>query len=179
MAVFTRECEVLQPNHAIRAHRQHNFGWPWITLCFAFALHVIDETLTGFLNVYNPTAVEIRRRIRIPFPPTFGETEPVVGLFVVIAVLAALSPLAFRGSRGVRPLAYVYGVIMVLNACSHTAGTIMGRGLFPDIVFPRPMPGFWSSPFLFAAAIWLLAALRRTRAGMSDLGNFSRAAGSE
>ena len=35
--------------------RPMNFGAPWLALCAAFALHVADEALTGFLRVYNPT----------------------------------------------------------------------------------------------------------------------------
>jgi hypothetical protein len=35
--------------------RDTEFGIAWIALCLAFALHIIDEALTGFLSVYNPT----------------------------------------------------------------------------------------------------------------------------
>jgi hypothetical protein len=34
------------------AARKHGFAW--IALCLALAVHVIDETLTDFLSVYNP-----------------------------------------------------------------------------------------------------------------------------
>jgi hypothetical protein len=30
------------------------------------------------------------------------------------------------------------------------------------VTFPRPAPGFYSSPFLFAASVWLMVRLRRT-----------------
>jgi hypothetical protein len=36
-------------HHAIR-----RFCAAWVGLCAALALHVTDEALTGFLDVYNP-----------------------------------------------------------------------------------------------------------------------------
>ena len=39
-----------------------SFGGPWVALCCAFALHVLDEALTGFLDVYNPTVAALRQR---------------------------------------------------------------------------------------------------------------------
>jgi hypothetical protein len=61
----------------------------------------------------------------------------------------------------VRPLGYVFAVIMLLNGIGHTAGTIAGRSV-ASVHFARPMPGFYSSPFLIAAAIYLLIQLRRS-----------------
>ncbi|MGO8792293.1 MAG: hypothetical protein ACLQVL_33560, partial [Terriglobia bacterium] len=48
--------------------------WAWIALCLALALHVVDEASTGFLSVYNPTVVALRKsRPWLPFPVfTFG-----------------------------------------------------------------------------------------------------------
>jgi hypothetical protein len=34
-----------------------------------------------------------------------------------------------------------------------------------SVTFPRPAPGFWSSPFMAAAAIYLLYQLRRSARG--------------
>jgi hypothetical protein len=52
---------------------------------------------------------------------------------------------------------------MVFNAAGHTFGTVFGRTV-ETVRFARPMPGFYSSPFLLAAALYLLYWLRRSRA---------------
>jgi hypothetical protein len=51
---------------------------------------------------------------------------------------------------------------MVLNAVGHTLGTVFGRTI-ASVEFSRPMPGFYSSPFLLAASIYVLVQLRRSR----------------
>jgi len=139
-----------------------NMGRAWVALSLAVGLHVVDEATTGFLDVYNPTAAEFQRRLGLPFPPIFDFGEWLAGLIAFVVLMLAISPFAFRGSRWLRPVAYVFAVLMVLNAIGHTAGTIAGRTFFPWITFQRPMPGFYSSPALVAASCWLLVALRRT-----------------
>ena len=136
-------------------------GFAWVLLCLGLALHVADEALTGFLNVYNPTAREIARRVGFG-PPTFEFRDWLTGLIIGVCLLLALSPFAFRNSRGWRPLGWFFAGLMLVNGLSHTAGTIRGHS-FPDITWPRPMPGFYSSPFMIAASIWLMVNLRRTR----------------
>lgn len=137
-------------------------GIAWVLLCLSLALHVTDEALTGFLSVYNPTVIALRARLGFWPMPTFGFREWLSGLIAGCVILLALSPLVFRGSRWIRPLFYLFAVIMVLNGLAHTAGTIMGH-TFPDIRFSRPMPGFYSSPLVLAAAIYALVQLRKTR----------------
>jgi hypothetical protein len=141
--------------------KSRRLGVAWVLLCLGLALHVTDEALTGFLSVYNPTAREIARRTGFG-PPTFTFGIWLGGLITAVVVLLALSPFAFRNARAWRPLGYLFAVIMFLNGISHTAGTIRGH-TFADITFPRPMPGFYSSPFIFAAAVWLFWNLRNTR----------------
>ncbi len=138
-------------------------GRAWLLLCAALALHVVDEAVTGFLAVYNPTVVEIRARLPLfPIEP-FSFSTWLAGLVVAIVLLFCLSPLAFANVRWFRPLAWFLAVLMMLNALGHTAATIAGR-TFANITFPRPMPGFWSSPILLAAAVYLMVRLRRTTA---------------
>jgi hypothetical protein len=60
-----------------------------------------------------------------------------------------------------RPLAWIYAVIMFLNGLSHTLFSILGHTV-ASVTFSRPAPGFYSSPFLFAASVWLMVRLRRT-----------------
>jgi hypothetical protein len=136
-------------------------GWAWIGLAAALALHVADEALTGFLSVYNPTAMEIRSRIAWLPVPVFDFNTWLAGLIAGIALLFAASAFVFRGHRWIRPLAYALGVLMTANAAGHVLGTVAGR-TFEHIQFARPMPGFFSSPVLAAASIWLLVCLRRT-----------------
>jgi len=132
-----------------------------VLLCLAVAAHVTDEALTGFLSVYNPTVLAARlRHPWLPFP-TFEFREWLVGLTVAVVVALLLSPLAFHNVRAWRPLAYALAVLMLLNGLGHTLGTIFGQTV-SEVRFPRPMPGFYSSPLLLAASIYLLVQLRRT-----------------
>lgn len=164
MAVATRvdagAARVANPSPAGRDSLRR-LGIAWILLCLGLALHVADEALTGFLSVYNPTAREIARRVGFG-PPTFSFGVWLAGLIFAVCVLLALSPFAFLNRRAWRPLAWFFAGLMLLNGLGHTAGTLLGR-TFADITFPRPMPGFYSSPFIFAASLWLLWNLGRTR----------------
>lgn len=138
------------------------FGWAWLALAIALALHVTDEALTGFLNVYNPTVLALRERIPWWPMPVFRPEVWLAGLIAVIVLLIALSRVAFRGSRWLRPIGYALAVIMFANGVGHILGTIAGRTV-AEVRFPRPMPGFYSSPLLLAASVWLLVRLWGTR----------------
>jgi hypothetical protein len=61
-----------------------------------------------------------------------------------------------------RPVAYVVSVLMIANGLNHFAGTILGRTV-ESVHFPRPMPGFYSSPTMIAASIYVLVQLRNTK----------------
>jgi hypothetical protein len=132
--------------------------WAWIALCLALSLHIADEASTGFLSVYNPTVVALRaKRPWLPFPVfTFGVW--LAGLVVVNILLLCLSVFVLRGAPWMRPLGYLFAVIMLANGLAHIVGTIFGRTV-ASIRFPRPMPGFYSSPFVLLASAYLLCAL--------------------
>ncbi len=136
-------------------------GLAWICLCLATAIHVMDEALTGFLAIYNPTVIAMRARWGWFPMPTFAYREWLLGLMGGIVVALLLSPLAYRGSRSIRPIAWSLSVIMILNAGGHTLATIFGRTV-ESVRFSRPAPGFYSSPLLVGAAIYLIVQLRRT-----------------
>lgn len=137
------------------------FGSPWLALCVAFGLHIFDEAATGFLTVYNPTVSILRARWEW-FPlPTYDFRGWLSGLVVAWVLLLCLTPVAARGMQGLRPLAWIFAVVMFLNGVGHTLFSILGRTVSP-VTFPRPAPGFYSSPFLFAASLWLMIRLRRT-----------------
>jgi len=142
------------------------FAGPWVALTIAFALHTWDEAATGFLSVYNPTVTILRQRWAWFPMPTFQFRAWLTGLIVAVALCFALTPLAARGARWFRPLAWLYAVIQLSNAMGHTIGTILGHTV-AAVTFPRPAPGFYSSPFLFIGSVWLMVRLVKTaRAGM-------------
>ncbi|MGD0162972.1 MAG: hypothetical protein ABSB39_10945 [Candidatus Sulfotelmatobacter sp.] len=137
------------------------FGSAWFALCVAFAVHILDEASTGFLAVYNPTVTVLRERWSWFPMPALEFRVWLTGHVVVCVLLFCLTPVAARGMSGLRPLAWAYAVIMFLNGVGHTIGTILGHTV-ASVTFPRPAPGFYSSPFLFAASVWLMVRLRRT-----------------
>src|SRR5258708_18775403 len=75
------------------------------------AIHGIDETLTGFLSVYNPTVLALRAKLGFWPMPTFGYREWLTGLCLLITALALLSPFAFRNARWIRPI-FLFVVIV-------------------------------------------------------------------
>ena len=132
-------------------------------MCAALALHVTDEALTGFLAVYNPTVLAMRARLGYWPMPAFEFRDWLTALVIGILFLSALSPLAFRNARWVRPVFYFCAVVIgLLNALGHTLATILGRTV-ATVQFPRPAPGFYSSPVLLITSVYLLVQLRRTR----------------
>jgi Protein of unknown function with HXXEE motif len=128
------------------------FGVPWLVLCGAFALHVVDEALTDFLSVYNPTVRAIRARFPFLPIPVFTFRVWLTGLVVAVIALATLAPLAFRGAPGFRPVAYAFGIVMAGNGLLHLAASVYRR---------RLMPGTYSAPLMLAAAIYLLVTAGR------------------
>jgi len=111
--------------------------------------------------VYNPTVTILRQRWSWFPMPTFQFGEWLVGLLVVCGLLFCLTPVAARGMRGLRPFAWLYALIMFFNGLSHTLFSILGHTV-AAVTFPRPAPGFYSSPLLFVASVWLMVRLRRT-----------------
>lgn len=137
------------------------FARGWVALTVAFALHVLDEATTGFLSVYNPTVSAMRQRWGWFPMPTFGFRERLMGLIVGVLFCFALTPLAARGIRGLRPLAWFYSVLLFFNGLGHTVFTVLGHTL-ATVTFSRPAPGFYSSPFLFIGSVWLMVELHRS-----------------
>jgi hypothetical protein len=134
----------------------------WITLCLALAVHVTDEAVSGFLSVYNPTVMAMRARVPWLPLPGFRFDVWLGGLIAAIVLLLSLSVFVSRRAAWMRPIAYAFAFIMFANGMGHTLGTIFGRTV-ASVRFPRPMPGFYSSPLLLAASLYLLFELKRTR----------------
>jgi hypothetical protein len=132
-------------------------------MCGALALHVADEASTGFLSVYNPTVLALRAQLGYWPMPTFEFREWLLGLILGVALLAALSPFAFRNARWMRaPLYFMAVVTGLLNALGHIVFTILGHTV-STVRFQRPAPGFYSSLPLLIVSMYALTQLRRTR----------------
>jgi hypothetical protein len=116
-------------------------GLAWMVMWIAPAIHVTDEALTAFLAVCNPT-------------PTFESREWLMGLALYIAPGAPLAICFPQRALDQTSVLFRGCCCGIVNALGHTATTIFGQTL-STVHFPRPAPGFYSSPFLFAAAIYL------------------------
>src|SRR5215472_4168503 len=148
------------PKRWISMERQSSpasgFERAWVALTVAFALHVVEEVSTGFLNVYNPTVAVLRERWNWFPMPVFEYRQWLVGLIIAVAVCSTFTPLAARNARWLRPLAWIYALIMLFNGCGHTIVTILGHTV-AAIAVSRPAPGFYSSPLLLIGSVWLMA----------------------
>jgi hypothetical protein len=128
------------------------WGYAWVGLVLALALHVTDEALTGFLPLYNDVVTSIRRSTPWCPMPTFSFEGWLSGLIAAVLALLAVSPLFFAGHLWLRPLAYALSVALAVNALAHTAASAYW-GMFA--------PGVYSSPVMFIAAIVLFMTTRR------------------
>jgi Protein of unknown function with HXXEE motif len=124
------------------------FGFAWIALAAALALHVADEAMTDFLSVYNPAVRAIRKRIPLLPLPTFSFSAWLTGLCAGILVLFALSHYAFQGSEWLVRVSYPLAVLMFANGLGHVVGSLY---------FKRFLPGVYSSPILLAASVFLFS----------------------
>ena len=127
------------------------YGWAWITLRLAQAVHVADEALTDFVSIYNPTVKALRQRWWFLPLPTFSFKVWLSALIAAVVVLFALSPFAFGAAKWLPPLAYFFAVFMIINGLQHIAASIYMR---------RLMPGTYSAPLLLICAMYLRAHIR-------------------
>jgi hypothetical protein len=114
---------------------------------------VVDEALTDFLSLYNPAVRAIRARFPLLPVPTFTFRAWLTGLIVAVIVLASLTPFASRGAEWLRPVAYVFGIVMAGNGVLHLVGSMARR---------RLLAGTYSAPVILAAAIYLLISVARS-----------------
>jgi zinc transporter ZupT len=127
------------------------YGWAWVALCLALAIHVADEALTDFLSVYNPAVKALRQRWRFLPLPTFSFKVWLGGLIVVLIFLSALSPFAFGGAKWLGALAYFFAGFMIINGLQHIAASIYMR---------RLMPGTCLAPLLIICGMYLSVHIR-------------------
>lgn len=136
-----------------------NFGLAWWLLCLALVAHCADEALTDFLSYYNATVLTLYGHFWWFPRMDMDFREWATMLVVAIAALLLLTPFAYRNAPFLRPIAYVFAGIMLLNGMAHIAFTILGHTV-PSVTFVGTAPGFYSSPLLLAGAIYLLLRLR-------------------
>jgi hypothetical protein len=73
--------------------------------------------------------------------PRFGFWEWLLGLMVACGLRFCLTPVAARGMRGLRPLAWICAALMFLNGLRHTLFSILGPPV-AGLTFPPAAPGF-------------------------------------
>ena len=125
----------------------HRFGWAWLALATALAVHVTDEAANGFLAFYNPLVLALRARLAWFPAPTFTFGEWIAELTIFVAVLLALSFQAFEEKRWIVWPAIILGVVMTGNGFGHIAGSIY---------YGRLLPGTYSAPLLLLISPWLV-----------------------
>ncbi len=126
--------DITQVSTSLPIHSTRKLGLAWVALSLALAIHVADEALTGFLPVYNATVLDLRAKLGFWPMPTFQFREWLAGLIVAVLVLLALSPFVYRGSRWIRPVFYVFAILMI----SQRDGAYDGDHLWADREF-RPV----------------------------------------
>jgi hypothetical protein len=137
-----------------------SIGIAWLVLCLGLALHTYDEAVTGFLDVYNPTVTALRANLGWWPMPTYTYQSWLQALIFGCAIVFLVAIPLFAGVRWIRIPAALFAGLMLVNACGHTLFSILGRTV-ATVQFARPAPGFWSSPFMAAAAIYFLVQVRR------------------
>lgn len=118
-----------------------------MALCVALAIHVADEALTGFLDLYNPAVLSIREKYPLISLPTFTFDIWLSLLIFAVVMLSAVSYFVWKGRWAMRPISHVFAIFMLINGLAHIAISIYMREL---------MPGVYSSPLLLAASVALI-----------------------
>ena len=156
--VIDFDSPVIMPGTRIK-----QWGWAWVALSITVGLHVADEAANGFLPLYNSIVQTIRESYPwIPLP-TFTFSVWLGGLIVGVIALLFMSPMVFAGNLLFRPVSYILGVLMTLNALTHIGGSIY---------FGALVPGALSSPVLLLSAVALLTTTYRVHHSASgDGGN--------
>lgn len=124
------------------------FALAWFSFAVGLAAHVADEALHDFLSVYNPSVLAIRTRLPFLPLPTFTFREWISGLTAGILILLLLTLVARKGTRWIRFVAVVLGLLVgIANGMGHVATSIYAR---------RLMPGVISAPLIIVLGAWLI-----------------------
>ena len=131
----------------ISGQRRCQHWLAWMGLCLALAVHVADEALTGFLDLYNPAVLRLREKYPLLPLPTFTFDTWLALLIFAVVMLSAASYFVWRRRWAMRPISYVFAVFMMLNGLLHIAISLYMREF---------VSGVYSSPLLIAASIALI-----------------------
>ncbi|HEY1471813.1 MAG TPA: hypothetical protein VGF61_22430 [Candidatus Acidoferrum sp.] len=143
------------------------FGTPWLLLCLALAMHVWDEATHDFLSYYNSTVLALYGHFSW-FPRMDMRYRTwLVALLAVNLALLALTPWAYRNARWLRPLAYLFAGIQLLNGTGHILAAVRGRTV-PSVHFEGPAPGVYTAPLLIVLSAYLIWVLRKSRGRPAD-----------
>ena len=112
---------------------RRSFGIAWAFLCLVLAIHVADEALNDFLAVYNPAVLSLRSSIPWLILPTFNFPLWLSLLGTAVIGLLVLTPHAFRGAWGMRPMAYIFSAIMIVNGIGHLAAVVYTGEAIPGV----------------------------------------------
>src|SRR5688572_13477998 len=126
---------------------RRNHWLAWMALCGALAIHVADEALTGFLELYNPTVRAIRDQYPLLPLPTFTFEAWLSLLIFAVAMLIASSFFVWKGRWAMRPISYAFAGFMLLNGFLHIVVSLYMREF---------VSGVYSSPLLLAASVALI-----------------------
>ena len=119
----------------------------WILMISAMGIHVLDEALTDFIDFYNSLVQELRDGLGFFPAPIIPYGAWLGGLIAVVIAGFALTPLVDRG----RGFFWILTIAMGMNMIAKASGIMLG-----SLLFGRLLPGFWSSPFLLAAALFVV-----------------------
>lgn len=139
------------------AARRHVLAW--LALVLALALHVADEALTGFLDLYNPLVLGLRDRLPWLPAPTFTFGAWLAGLILAILALGALAPLVRRSATGMLVASWLFSTLMFFNGIAHLAGSLY---------FREWLPGATTAPLLLLASLLLGRATWQRQRGLQQ-----------
>jgi type II secretory pathway component PulF len=134
------------PNHFNNILRNRNVI-AWLLIISAIALHVADETITGFLPFYNNIVERLREHLGFFPAPTFSFVIWFGGLIIGILLCFGFTIFIARGGNLVRWIATILGSLMIFNALGHLSGSLY---------FGKILPGTWSSPLLLLASLFMV-----------------------
>ena len=134
------------PNHFNNILQNRNVI-AWLFMVSGIALHVADETITGFLPFYNNLVERLREQLGFFPAPTFSFEIWFGGLMIGILLCFGCTIFIARGGNLVRWIATILGVLMIFNALGHLAGSLY---------FDRILPGAGSSPLLLLASLFMV-----------------------
>ena len=124
-----------------------NFFLAWIFLTVALSLHVIDEALNDFLDLYIPIVTSFNKELGSSVFPVFSYSDWLTALSIGIAILFGLSFFAHRNQKWIIYFGYFYGILMLINAFGHLLGSLY---------YSRPIAGVYTAPLLLVGSIYLI-----------------------